>query len=567
MPRPLTSTTSLDTLRKNAKRWLTAIRNGDREAHDRLEAVITHAGPVSLRVVQQALAREYGFESWAALKRDRESQAPPLFATNEERINAFIEHACVHYGVNPRSGKWEPTGYADAPERWAYAASLLARYPDMVKSNIHAAVVAGDVDEVRRVLESDPAAARQKGGLEAWEPLLRLGYNRLPTPHASETGLRIAELLLAHGADPNARWGDEGDEDGWPFTALTGVIGEGEGPLAIHPPHPSGIALADLLVAHGAEPYDRQALYNTSLHNDDVRWLEFMERHGRPATAWTETIGLLLERAAAENHLSRAQWVLTHGDARAALQSKPLLYRHAMVQGFTELAELLVAHGAERVTLTGEEAFCAAATRRDRAALEKLLRADPGVARSPSALFVAAQHNRIEVATLLLDLGVSPNVRSHTNMRPLHVAASVGAVDVAALLITRGADIDPIESQYGSTPIGGADWHRRPATLALLAKHSRAMFPLVHSGQVERVRQLLAEDPSLATLVRQRDGHTLLMVLPDDEEVAMELAELLLAKGADPSRQNAEGLTVREVALRRGFVDLADLINEHDQPR
>lgn len=138
---------------------------------------------------------------------------------------------------------------------------------------------------------------------------------------------------------------------------------------------------------------------------------------------------------------------------------------------------------------------------------------------------------------------------------------------MAALLIARGAEIDPIEAQYSGTPIGGAHWHRRPATLALLARHSRAMFPLVHSGQVARVRQLLAEDPSLATLVRDRDGHTLLMALPDDEDVAMELAELLLTHGADPSPRNAEGLTVREVALRRGFVDLADLIGEAETMR
>jgi len=229
------------------------------------------------------------------------------------------------------------------------------------------------------------------------------------------------------------------------------------------------------------------------------------------------------------------------------------------------LADLLVAHGVERVTLTDDEAFCEAAIRLDRATLERLLRERPGLVRSPSALFVAAEHNRVEMATLLLDLGVSPDVRSHSNMRPLHVAASSGAVDVATLLIARGAEIDPIEAQYGGTPIGGALWHRRPATLALLAQHSRAMFPLVHSGQVARVRQLLAEDPSLATLVRDRDGHTLLMELPDAEDVAMELAELLLMHGADPSLKNAEGLTVREVALRRGFVDLADLISDSGQ--
>jgi ankyrin repeat protein len=482
-----------------------------------------------------------------------------VFASAEERVTAFIEHACVHYGVNPRTRTWEPTGYVDAPGRWEYAASLLARHPEMVKGNIHAAVVAGDVDEVQRILDTQPAAVREKGGVEGWEPLLRLGYNRLPAANAAETGLRIAGLLLAHGADANAWWGDA---DAWPFTVLTGVIGEGEGPLAIHPPHPSGMALADLLVAHGADPYDRQALYNISLHRAEVYWFDFIERHGRPATEWKEVGGLLLDRATAENHLAKARWLLTHGDADAALKEKPRLYRHAMVQGFTALADLLAAHGAEPVTLSGDEAFCAAATRLDRPTLEAMLREAPLLARSPSAVFVAAHQNRVDIARLLLDVGVSPDVRTHVNQRPLHVAASSDAVDVAALLIARGAEIDPVETQYGSVPIGGAHWHRRPGTLALLARHSRAMFPLVHSGQIARVRELLTEEPALAKA--RRGDQTLLMALPDDEGMAMELAELLLANGADPSQRNAEGHSPREVALRRGFTDLADLIGEFD---
>ena len=104
MPRRLKSTTSLDTLRKEARRWLKAVGAGDRDAQDRLTRVIARAGRVPLRVVQQALAREYGFESWAALKRDRERHAPTVFASPEERVTAFIEHACVHYGVNRARG-------------------------------------------------------------------------------------------------------------------------------------------------------------------------------------------------------------------------------------------------------------------------------------------------------------------------------------------------------------------------------------------------------------------------------------------------------------------------------
>ncbi|HEV2984515.1 MAG TPA: hypothetical protein VGX46_09005, partial [Vicinamibacterales bacterium] len=59
---------SLDNLRKAAKRWLKALRDGDAEARARL--VRAHPGaPESptLRDVQHALARERGHESWVAL--------------------------------------------------------------------------------------------------------------------------------------------------------------------------------------------------------------------------------------------------------------------------------------------------------------------------------------------------------------------------------------------------------------------------------------------------------------------------------------------------------------------
>lgn len=83
MPRPVTSATSLDNLRKEAKRWLAALRANDSAARARLEQVHA-AAPASptLRDVQHALAREYGHESWIALKRAvedtgrREAPAP-----------------------------------------------------------------------------------------------------------------------------------------------------------------------------------------------------------------------------------------------------------------------------------------------------------------------------------------------------------------------------------------------------------------------------------------------------------------------------------------------------------
>jgi hypothetical protein len=71
MPRKITPATSIANLRKEAKRWLSALRANDPDARARLDRVSpaapAPAEPV-LRDVQHALAREHGLESWIALK-------------------------------------------------------------------------------------------------------------------------------------------------------------------------------------------------------------------------------------------------------------------------------------------------------------------------------------------------------------------------------------------------------------------------------------------------------------------------------------------------------------------
>ncbi len=67
MSRSLSSNANLDNLRREAKRWLKAIAEGDAAAAARfLEFFPGHAAAPKLREVQQALARDYGFASWAA---------------------------------------------------------------------------------------------------------------------------------------------------------------------------------------------------------------------------------------------------------------------------------------------------------------------------------------------------------------------------------------------------------------------------------------------------------------------------------------------------------------------
>ena len=69
MPRKISPATTLETLRREAKRWLKALRAGGAEARARLATA--HPGapekPV-LRDVQHALAREHDLESWTELK-------------------------------------------------------------------------------------------------------------------------------------------------------------------------------------------------------------------------------------------------------------------------------------------------------------------------------------------------------------------------------------------------------------------------------------------------------------------------------------------------------------------
>src|SRR5438477_1837115 len=98
MDRKLASTTTLDNLRKEAKRWLKALRENDAAGRERFEHAYPNAPakPV-LRDVHHALAREYGLNSWNELKQALESRAaePP----SADIVTRFLEYACPDHHV------------------------------------------------------------------------------------------------------------------------------------------------------------------------------------------------------------------------------------------------------------------------------------------------------------------------------------------------------------------------------------------------------------------------------------------------------------------------------------
>ena len=68
--RQLTSASSLDNLKKEAKRWLKALRAGDEPCTSASAARVfpRPLAELTLRDVQHALALEHGVAGWSALK-------------------------------------------------------------------------------------------------------------------------------------------------------------------------------------------------------------------------------------------------------------------------------------------------------------------------------------------------------------------------------------------------------------------------------------------------------------------------------------------------------------------
>jgi ankyrin repeat protein len=549
MSRTLTPDSSLETLKKEAKRWLKALRAGDEQARQRLVA-ITPAAPAdpSLRDVQLALAGEHGLSGWAALRTALDDLAMERRST-AERVEIVLRSA---WGGDP-----------------AAAARILVRWPEIAAHNLYIAAATGNLAEVERRLASDPAAAARKGGPLDWEPLLYLAYARLPggEMHA----LDLARTLLDQGANPNAQF-----DDGWgnPFKALTGVIGQGEGDK---PPHPQANELALLLIERGADPYDSQALYNTSITRDDTTWLDFLwtwserrERLGKwRDKAWKiggtvplSALDYLLGNAVAYNHMKRAQWLLVHGanaNGVHAYSNRPLP-EEALIYGHTAMADLLVHHGADAPPLDGQAAFQAACMRLDRDAARRLAEQHPECLRDPAPMLTAARQGRADVVALLLGLGMDVDIADEIEQRGLQVAVAGGSLEVVKVLVAHGADIDRPTTSFGGGAMGYAAHFDRREIAAFLAPLSRDVFELTYLGMETRLRELFAEDPQLANAVAPKAGITPLFCLPDDEDAAVEMATLLLAHGADPRFLNKDGLTAEQAARKRGLIDAADLM-------
>ena len=168
--------------------------------------------------------------------------------------------------------------------------------------------------------------------------------------------------------------------------------------------------------------------------------------------------------------------------------------------------------------------------------------------------------------------------------QPIHWATMTRQIDAIDELLRRGADINaqrmdgarPIHVTNGDYSYRGwrdvpRDW---PVTAADVMAHLRARGAFIdlptacHTGDIERVRELLREDRSLANKIGEHEGYYLGAGTPLSNAAAvgrMDIVQLLLDHGADPNlpeEQFAPKGKALYSAVYHGHYEIAKLLLE-----
>jgi hypothetical protein len=101
-------------------------------------------------------------------------------------------------------------------------------------------------------------------------------------------------------------------------------------------------------------------------------------------------------------------------------------------------------------------------------------------------------------------------------------------------------------------------YHEHTAMIELLSRYTRDVGNLAFLGRAERLREVLGVTPVPAT---QKALSASLFWLPEDEDTAVEIAQLLLASGADPHARDDRRRTPAEIATRRGMQRVAGVLS------
>jgi len=188
----------------------------------------------------------------------------------------------------------------------------------------------------------------------------------------------------------------------------------------------------------------------------------------------------------------------------------------------------------------------------------------------------AARSGHLEMVDLLLQRGAPIDARDLAGATALYVAAERGQAAVVQRLIDKGADAD-LKGRSGTSPVAAAAFAGRNRVVKMLLAHGADASaaddtgkpPIVYaaaSGALDIVRQLLTQD--LDVNARYANDLTLLMWAsgPDPsvaEAQALEVVTYLVDAGAHIDDLDARGRTALMIAAEGNHAEIAQLLLAH----
>ena len=204
--------------------------------------------------------------------------------------------------------------------------------------------------------------------------------------------------------------------------------------------------------------------------------------------------------------------------------------------------------------------------------------------KAAESIEAAAELGNIEAVKQHLNDGTEVNAKGETGRTPLHWAAIEGYKEIAELLIAEGADVNA-KNKADATPLDKAIEKNQDETVSLLREHggkatkeSKPAEPVsetvkpeppiakapdisIHAaakaGNVEAVKQLLAAGADVELKCVNCGGTVLGHAAINGHK---ELAELLIAKGADVNTKNKDSTTPLHQASLGGRKEVVELL-------
>uniref|UniRef100_A0A673I046 Ankyrin-3-like n=1 Tax=Sinocyclocheilus rhinocerous TaxID=307959 RepID=A0A673I046_9TELE len=184
-------------------------------------------------------------------------------------------------------------------------------------------------------------------------------------------------------------------------------------------------------------------------------------------------------------------------------------------------------------------------------------------------LHIAAHYGNINVATLLLNRGAAVDFMARNDITPLHVAAKRGNGNMVKLLLDRGAKIDA-KTKDGLTPLhcGARSGHEQVVEMLLdrgapiLSKTKNGLSPLHMAAQGDHLNcvQLLLQHNAPVDDVTN-DYLTALHVAAHCGHY--KVAKVIVDKKANPNAKALNGFTPLHIACKKNRVKVMELLLKH----